>query len=1052
MRQITFRLPSRAGWPRLLRPWLSGIALGLLLVLGLSIPSSMAQSPTCGFDGTLCPLTGDWDPVSVDSVPAGTTAITAPSAPAAGALVYIDFVQLEEQARTKLKRGLEARQALSPYQGSLEFSQYVTKFDYEAGWTRDYTGTTPYTETLTLMDLINKADQDLREARDMYAYLAVYAPEHRFRADTAYITTTLPGYTAPLCGATDKENPDPPDPLNSGLVLDPIIDWCNFPARMRQSVREAAYLRMIFGQQFMADALGLQFSGTTLLGAENAVRQEVARLRAAKYQYELAESEVVETLDRNLGSGCYVSDFFTQSEWALLSRAVEGQETAQHHLAVRLSYLDVPQQPNGPQQNRDAGVEALRAASTNGYIKLIGVAGLGAGQPTGLGCAKGTRPDGALAAEMALNLVETRRKAHEMADGRNIFGFDMTFTPARFYRSSIPQTCDTAAEANRGLWDEAWCAAQLAQQLQDAEVAATRAYNEAQAALRTEVQNIQNGIDAEIAAGSGCTAPDWACVDQQIAKLNTCLDLVQNTTNISTTFNLSPFDQCMNDSVIKNSEAKRALLDLRNVYIQQHSITTKARDIDRRIQLSNDRNATVTDWLTAKGIAQTAANVSAAALDMIECSDETGIVVLWTFGCLGVGNANVVLQAIAGGVSTAADVSIENAENHKEVQNMLLDLSELVIDAYGAHQQFASKYAEYQSLLDGLRDNVIEAQRQRAYFVHGPANDPSFRIVRDSTRLQFAKQMAYATRVAYLAARRAEYEYAARLNASSVRISDVYRARTAADLTTFLNNLRGVTDGLPGGTTSQITAKDVTLSVARDVLGYTDAYLIRQGFTTTLAITTERTRLFRQWVAANTITNTFEAPYDGKPVLKFKFVTALNDGGTWANLIPQGYDGYWLIKLSGVGAPKPTSNGLSVNVLTDQAGLSYRATRVTHGGQLQLRSFAGCIFDYRLIAPSMLLGQEWPSNQLPDMATESFYANVNQAHAYIDPGFRAEAFLGRGASATDWEVLIFAASPAYGLSDMDLQKLTDVELKLSITHASRTPGDPQLSECTRIDW
>lgn len=1049
MRTIT---SDSEGRPRQFKPrlWLGAVVFGLCLALGLSITAGLAQGQT----PTL--VSGDFDPVSVDPAAPGETSITAPGLPSVGALAYPDFVLVEAQARALLERGLKARQALSPYQGNVGFSQYVTRFDYQAGWTRDYTSTTPYSETLTLQGLIDHADQDLRTARDLYGYLAVYAPEYRFRADSTYITTTLPGYKVPLCGATNKEEPDPADPNNSGLVLAPVIDWCNFQARLRQSVREDAYLRMIFGQQFMADALGLQFSGTTLLGADNAVRQETARLRAAQYQYQLAENTLNEALDRNLGNGCYVSDFFTQSEWSLLSRAIEGQETAQHALAVRQSYLDIPQQIDGPQRKRTEAVSALRATSTDGYIKLIGLAGLGASQPTVSTCAKGQRPDGNLVAEMAVNLADTRRQAHEMTNGRNIFGFDVTFTPARFYKSSAPQTCDTASEANRGLWDEAWCAAQLAQQLQDAEAAATRAYNESQADLQAEVQNIQEGIDADIAANSGCTAPDWACVDQQIVELNTCLALVQDTTNITWTLNLSPFDQCMDRPVLKNSAAKRALGDLRNVYIQFHTIKTKAINIDTRIQYSNERNATVTGWLLARGIAETAARVSSAALDMISCYEPEFVAAEgeWAknLGCSISGGLNAIAQGVAGGISTAADVSIENADNHQETRNMMLDLSELVIDAYGARQQFDSKYAEYQSILDGLRDDVIEAQRQRAYFAASPANDASFRIVRDSTRLQFAKQLAYASQVTYLAARRAEYEYAARLNASNIRISDVYRARTASDLTTFLNKLRGVTDGLPGGSTNQIAAKDVTLSVARDVLGYTDAYFIRQGITTTVAISVERARLFRQWVAANTITNTFESPYDGKPVLKFKFATALNNGGTWANLIPQGYDGYWLIKLSGVGAPKDTNNGLSVNVLTAQAGLSYRTTRVTHGGQLQLRSFAGCIFDYRLIAPTTLLGQEWPQNQLSDVATETFNGNVNQAHAYTENGFRAEAFLGRGASATDWDVMVFAASPAFGLSDMDLQQLTDVELKLSITHASRTPGTPDPSDCTRIDW
>ena len=1051
MRQIIFHLSSHA--QRLgLRPWLSGLALGLLLVLGLSIPSSTAQSPACGFDGTTCPVTGDWDPVSVDSVPSGTAAITAPSAPAFGALVYTDFAQLEAQARAKLKRGLEARLALSPYQGNLEFSQYVTKFDYEAGWTRNYTGTTPYSETLTLIGLIDMADQDLREARDMYAYLAVYAPEHRFRSDSAYITTTLPGYTAPLCGAINNEDPDPDDPAHSGQVLDPVIDWCNFPARMRQSVREAAYLRMIFGQQFMADALGLQFSGTTLLGAENAVRQEVARLRAAKYQYEKAEYAVNEALDRNLGSGCYVSDFFTQSEWALLSRAVEGQETAQHHLAVRLSYLDVPQQPDGPQQTRNAGVDALRVASTNGYIKLIGMAGLGAGQPTGAGCARGTRPDGALAAEMALNLAETRRQAHEMTDGRNVFGFDVTFTPARRYTGGV------CGSETAGQYQDALCAAQLAQQLQDAEAAATREYNDAQAKLRTEVANIQDGIDAQIKAKSGCDTGDWTCVDVQIAELNACLKVVTSTVMTAA----SPFDTCINDPVIKNSGAKRALLDLRAVYVQYHSIQTKAADIGERIRLSNDSNITVTSQLRAKGDAETAARYSAATLAGISClkplpKGDAGAAA-WVstiaidLACGGVGTWNFINQKNAGDASTTASIVIEDAKNHKEIQNMLLNLNELLIDAYASSQQFASKNSAYISLLNSLRGDVLEAQRQRAYFAHSPANDPSFRIVRDSTRLQFANQLALAARLTYLAARRAEYEYAARLNASNIRYSDIYRARTAADLTTFLSNLNSVTSNLPAGIPTNLNSQDLTYSVAQHWLGWTDAALAKEGYTTPEAARAERTRRFRAWVMTNTVPNDFESPYDGKPMLKFILSTSLLDGGSFAQVIPQGYDGYWLITLGGIGAPKPSSNGFSMNLVSDQTGMAYRAARVTQGGLVHLRSQAGCIFDYRLIAPAALLGLEWPANQTAEVATASFNANVNEETPYTNSGMRTEGFQGRAASTTDWQVLIFAGAPAVGMSDINLTQLTDIELNLSIIYASRTPGTPQLSECTRIDW
>ena len=99
------------------------------------------------------------------------------------------------------------------------------------------------------------------------------------------------------------------------------------------------------------------------------------------------------------------------------------------------------------------------------------------------------------------------------------------------------------------------------------------------------------------------------------------------------------------------------------------------------------------------------------------------------------------------------------------------------------------------------------------------------------------------------------------------------------------------------------------------------------------------------------------------------------------------------------------------------------------------------------------MGLEWSSNQNAEAATASFLANVNEETPYTDNAMRTESFQGRAASTTEWQVMIFAVAPdGAPASDMALQQLTDVELNFSIIYASRTPGDPQPSECTRIDW
>ena len=107
---------------------------------------------------------------------------------------------------------------------------------------------------------IDQADSDLREARDLYAYLLTFAPD-RFRKDVYYTGTPPPGYTEPLC-ARGKARRSRTRPIRHT----PASCWTRSStgatsARLRQAVRESVNIRMIFGQQFMVDALGLHFSG-----------------------------------------------------------------------------------------------------------------------------------------------------------------------------------------------------------------------------------------------------------------------------------------------------------------------------------------------------------------------------------------------------------------------------------------------------------------------------------------------------------------------------------------------------------------------------------------------------------------------------------------------------------------------------------------------------------------------------------------------------------------------------------------------------------------------
>lgn len=994
-----------------LRTVLSGITLGLVLALTLSLQSGSAacgpnnRSDYCsdhyGMLGDLSAVAGRTSVVGADY-----PAVAPPELAPAGELIYVDMKAMEIKARGLLKSSADFRTTISPSLNKPDFDRLVRQFDYASGFIRDLDGAGP--GTMTLQQRIDQADADLRLARDIYAFLAVYANIPRFKAD--------PDYSAALCARPDNINP-PVDPTHPDVVPEPVIDWCNFAARMRQSVREAAYLRMIFGQQFTADALGLHFSGTEIVGGEAFVRDELRKLQLAVLQYQQAEQFVAEGLIRPVGSGCLISDFYSQAEWSLLSRASDGRRRAEHEIAVRKSYLD----DYGP----TAAQADYQAAAMGQYVKLVGTSGVATG-PSAIRCARGERPDGAILAEMALNVLETQNNSRTLAAGRNVFGFDVTFTPARPFRTAFGSN-DT------GILDEARRAAQDAKTLQRDEEAATREFDQKVEKLTAAIQALKNGRDEVIQAEAGCDRADpslptdaayFACVQQTIDTLESCNPDPNQMSD--TAFNACVLQAPVSTMRQSRQELRATFLRIRQVQVQMANIVQRAQvEVIRNIKVKNSLYNAASESAVFEAIIAIG-HCCPITYPPIQVQIDLGAALE-----AGLRPGAILRQA-------AHDMEVEDANSEAVVRNLFLDQAELQTDLDIAVQETAAKLTEYEGVRDQTKHDVIEAQRERAYLQNSPANDPSYRLVRDSKRLTLANQLEYAERVAYLAARRAEYEYAARLSASGFRISDIYRARTADDILQFVTRLDAITNNLVVSD-AEINQEDFRLSVALHILGLTDQVLGLSG----PDAEAERIRRFREWVAENTQRGT-----DGKPVLNFNFTTSIVENGIFSNVIQQGFQRFWLFKIGGIGQPKPTSNGVTMNLVSNQTGtLRYRRVAMTQGGLTHLRTRAGCIFDYRLIQPASLVGQEWPSNQPPEQATTDFKASINGAN-----GERTAAFLSRPVSATNWQAQIFAGAPETGLADLDLQQLNDIELVFSTTRASRQPGQPQPSDCVRADF
>jgi hypothetical protein len=992
------------------RTWLCGILMGLALVLllalnaGATAPHGEGDSPRASLNRF----------VVTDALPGAVYAqggltsspqhqIVGARMPTAGPLSYEDLKRVEAKARELLTRNKAIRESISPHNDRPDFEALVLRFDYTAGFSRDYN------ETLTLQEVHDIADSELRRARDMYAYLAVYADEARFRDDLADCL-------------------DPP-PVEDPFADPPVIDPCNFPARMRESLREAAYLRMIFGQQFTADVLGFTFT-SEMVGGEDFVRDEVRKLEMAVEQFQLAREAVAEGLDHYLGNGCYVYSFYTEAEWALLSRAVEGLERARHHAAVRRSYL-APDAAGLPAAQAEAQ-NTYRAAAMDQYIDLIMTANLATGEPA---CERGARPDNDMVAKMVADMLTTRQSAREMGVGRNIFGFDVSFTPAFPYLTASGST-DT------GLWDRASDLTDDAEELEDQVREDERWFDWQAGELRNQISLVKTEYDNSLAALTGCSKslPDaefFDCVDTAADRLRTC-----DPTQAS-----AAFDACVAATGVAG-QMKEEWQNLQKSVLAIKRVQQALENLAQREVIEMERNATVNDALLTNGVDQAAMEFFATLLDAIRVhvGFEVDLESLVVGPTVSVEFENNPFQPVIAALRSAqilrqavADIEIGNANSEAVVRNLLLDAVELQIDLEIAAHNAKAQITVFENLAAGTQDLAVEARRARAYAEQHPANDPSYRLIRDSQRLMLADRLALAARVSYLAARRAEYEYAARLSASGLRISDIYRARTAGEIRDFLNKLALITDELVLDD-AEINREVFALSVAQHLLGWTDEELGLTGE----AARAERIRLFREWVAENTETGT-----DGKPVLVFSIATSAADNGILSNVIAQGFDWFWLHMVSGVGQPKDESEGLGVDLITAQTDdLRYRRVVVKQSGIVYLKARSGCIFEYHLVHPAPLLGLEWPEGAPLDVAPATFLASVNGEN-----GTRTAAFLGRPVSSTDWEVEVKAGAPETGLPDMDLQQLEDIVLVFDSTHATRLSlGVPHPSECVRTDY
>jgi hypothetical protein len=196
----------------------------------------------------------------------------------------------------------------------------------------------------------------------------------------------------------------------------------------------------------------------------------------------------------------------------------------------------------------------FRKAAIDQYLDLALMANLSTGETQ---CQHGTQPDSSLVAKMQADLLATRQNLMEMKAGRNVFGFDVSFTPARPYLTA-PGSTDT------GLWDQAWAEATLAKTIQDDATNSERSFDLQETYLLSAITEVRRDYDLQLGTNTGCSndPPDdakfFACIDATAKTLRTCSPLEEDE---------AVFNACVNQ-VGSGGLLRQAWEDVRSAFLE----------------------------------------------------------------------------------------------------------------------------------------------------------------------------------------------------------------------------------------------------------------------------------------------------------------------------------------------------------------------------------------------------------------------------------------------------------------------------------------------------
>ena len=768
------------------------------------------------------------------------------------------------------------------------------------------------------------------------------------------------------------------------------------------ATREIATIHMIFGNEFMVDALDYRFSGGDPR-AEQIINEELRQLEQALDQFTFAVDTLSHAFNADFGgpSGANIGDFFGRLEFELFGLVSERMVVAIGEMADRHRQL-----------GRDGQALQLYAeAFANQYVQAMALANSAAERNENFAEHGGW--------EVVTNLEQLRARAQAIHDGINPFGFVDDYVPLQTYTELRNLTrSDFLRDSTE---DE------------DRAANAQREFDQNRTAMNREIQNLRLTYDGQLLEICGTTNDDFATCDEEggLMRQNfhnieaASLRILQVMTRLENIGKQMQNEQERAAEVIRltmeNGE-EMALLEYEKGVINSFRTTESYVQSDSSdTYYGSELRATTSGGFSFPpnfgGGSDGASKFGfSASLSLSgfggyrhSSSEVSSIQTVWDPAAEELASISGI-QTLRNAVLQA---DITNANSVATIKNLMLQQAEVLVELDITFQEWNRLVDEHQRLQERYHHLLNLRAQVRADLADSNLSNPAFRLLRDHQTLEAARSHGLAAQFAYLTAKALEYEFLTQFPA----LGDVFKARTADDLDNFLNDLEAfrVAIGSPG----ERNIFPYTISLAQDVLGLTDENLDPDGTLSNAERAQLRLTEFQEILAANTIT---DANSNAVVAVEISFSTSLLNDDLFSPNI-------WNNRIAGVGLPQelPSTQGILLNVITRQFGdIGTPEIQLTHGGHASYRTATGGLVEY-VPENAKLSGYPVPQGFDSKSKTATILASVNGNGR----GKPSSALFNRSVAASGWVLRIDLRSPFN--KDLTLDQLEDVEIKMDTT-------------------